>query len=327
MDVSRISQYFVTRGFAVDVIKFHDLDLHNDFSGVYILYQTSEAKGSFYKRYIEDLVFHLERRGAITLPCFEYLKAHHNKIFMEFLRENFIENSLKSLKSRCFGSWEDALYYNPVFPVVIKKASGSGGAGVFLARDASEYKRYLKEAGKVVIADSITGIIADKFKNLARNTIKAFYPDRSGYVEYDTTPVSNPVIVQSFVEGLKGDYKVLFFGGKYYAMYRKNRDNDFRASGSGRFFEVPGEQQEGLLGFAAKVTSEINFPVIGMDIGYDGVSYHLIEFQMIHPGTSALQRSKYWHEYKDGKWIRMNGISDLEEEFSRSVFEKISMSN
>jgi glutathione synthase/RimK-type ligase-like ATP-grasp enzyme len=146
-------------------------------------------------------------------------------------------------------------------------------------------------------------------------------------VEYDTTPVSNPVIVQSFVEGLKGDYKVLFFGGKYYAMYRKNRDNDFRASGSGRFFEVPGEQQEGLLGFAAKVTSEINFPVIGMDIGYDGVSYHLIEFQMIHPGTSALQRSKYWHEYKDGKWIRMNGISDLEEEFSRSVFEKISMSN
>jgi len=323
MDVGRIKQYFVDRGFIVDVLKFHELDLQMDFRDVNILYQTSEAPGSFYKRYIEDLIFQLEKRGAVTLPSFEYFKAHHNKVYMELLRNNFKDNSLKTLKSRSFGSWEDALYYNPVFPVVIKKASSSGGAGVFLARNDFEYRKHLKEAGKVLISDSISGIVRDKFKNLAKKTIKTLYPERSGYVEYDTTPISNPLIVQTFIEGLRGDYKVLYFGGKYYAMYRKNRDNDFRASGSGRFFEVPGEEQEGLLDFARKVTLEIDFPLIGMDVGFDGEKYHLIEFQMIHPGTSALQRSKYWHVFMNEKWIRTDGLSDLEDEFSRSIFETI----
>jgi hypothetical protein len=102
-------------------------------------------------------------------------------------------------------------------------------------------------------------------------------------------------------------------------MYRKNRKNDFRASGSGQFFEVSAQEMTGLLDFARKMTLEIDFPIIGMDIGFDGKSYHLIEFQMIHIGTSALQRSKFWHEYQDGRWIKIEGASNLEDEFSRSI--------
>jgi hypothetical protein len=56
-----------------------------------------------------------------------------------------------------------------------------------------------------------------------------------------------------------------------------------------------------------------------MDIGFDGQRYHLLEFQMIHHGTSALQRSKFWHEYQQGKWVRIDGTSDLEEEFSEAI--------
>ena len=109
-------------------------------------------------------------------------------------------------------------------------------------------------------------------------------------------------------------------------MYRKNRDNDFRASGSGRFYEVPENEHEGLLNFAKKLTHEIDFPIFGIDIGHDGKDYHLIEFQMIDLGTSALQRSKFWHEFHDGKWIKYEGGSNLEEEFSRSINDYINMS-
>ena len=38
-------------------------------------------------------------------------------------------------------------------------------------------------------------------------------------------------IVQNYIDGLSGDYKVLKYGSKFYSLYRKNRDNDFRASG------------------------------------------------------------------------------------------------
>jgi len=77
------------------------------------------------------------------------------------------------------------------------------------------------------------------------------------------------------------------------------------------------------LNFAQRLVAEIDFPIIGMDLGYDGTNYHLLEFQVIHIGTSALHRSKFYHEFHDGKWVRYEGSSDLELEFSRSVCDYI----
>lgn len=321
MDVDRIRKWFTGRDYSVTVSRFSEVDTEADFSDTAILYQTSEAAGGLYKRYIEDLVYILEEKGAALLPCHKYLKAHHDKVFMEFIRKSFLDETLKSIQSRCYGSWKEALNFNGSYPVVVKQASGSAGKGVFLARNRSEFSRYAKRAGKVIIASGLKDLAFTWFKNRTKNLVKLLYPGRAKYVQYDTSPLSNPIVVQNYIPGLAGDYKVLYFGGRFYCMYRKNRKNDFRASGSGQFFEVPENEQAGLLDFARKLTLEIDFPVIGMDIGFDGSAYHLIEFQMIHIGTSALQRSSFWHEYREGGWIRVNGKSILEDEFSRSIHE------
>jgi len=323
MDVNIISDWFREKDYEVIVCKFSEFDTDADYRGAYVLYQTSEAPGTFYKRYIEDLVFFLEKKGAFTMPCHEYLKAHHDKVFMEFLRKGFSDETLKTIRSVCYGSWTDALNYEGDFPVVIKQASGSGSKGVYLARNSRQLGKYVKKAGRIIIASGLSDLITTFFKNQVKKFIKFLYPSRSGYVQYNTDPVSSAVVIQNFITGLRGDYKVLYFGGKYYCMYRENRHNDFRASGSGRFFDVPDEVHEGLLSFARRLTLEIHFPVIGMDIGFDGKNYHLIEFQMIHLGTSTLQRSQFWHEYHEGKWIKYNGSSILEKELARSFHEFI----
>ena len=318
MDVLKISKWFRERDYNVRVCKFSELDLSVNYQDFYFLYQTSEAPGAFYKRYVEDLVYFLEKQGALVMPCHEYLKAHHNKVFMEFMRMRFGDDALKTIKSTCYGSWGDALTYNKGFPAVIKHASSSAGAGVYLAHNRKEYKKYIKKAGRTIIASGLRDLVITSFKNLVKKTIKFLYPSRKGYVQLDTSPVSSALVVQNFIPGLSGDYKVLYFGGKFYCMYRKNRRNDFRASGSGMFFQVPDNELEGVLDFARMLTLEIDFPIIGMDIGFDGKSYHLIEFQMIDIGTSALQRSKFWHEYQNGQWVKFEGSSNLEDEFSRS---------
>ena len=323
MDVTRIADRFREYDYDVRICKFSEFDTDSDYTGNYILYQTSEAPGTFYKRYIEDLVFFLEKQGAIIMPCHEYLKEHHDKVFMEFLRKRFSDESLKSIRSLCYGSWVDARNYTGKFPVVIKQASGSGSKGVYLARNKKQYLQYTKKAGRILISSGLGDLIVTFWKNLVKKSIKLLYPSRSGYVQYNTDPVSSAIVVQDFIPGLKGDYKVLFFSGRFYCLYRANRQNDFRASGSGLFFEVPDEAQEGLLDFARKLTLEIDFPIIGMDIGFDGKAYHLIEFQMIHIGTSTLQRSQFWHEYHEEKWIKYNGSSILEDEFARSFHEFI----
>jgi len=323
MDAERIRNWFLNNNYTVEVLKFSELELTPDYKGVYFLYQTSELPGSFYKRYIEDLVWFLEKQGAVMLPPYPYLKAHHDKVFMELLRLNFKESSLKTIRSTCYGSWMDAKNYDSGFPVVIKQSSGSGGKGVFLAGNRKEYDRYIRKAGNVLIASGLAEVFINYFKNCVKKVIKYFNPEKSRYFTYSTTPVSSPLVVQTFFPSLGGDYKVLFFGGKYYCMYRKNRDNDFRASGSGRFYDVPEEEHEGILDLARKLTLEIDFSILGMDIGFDGTDYHLIEFQMTHLGPSALQRSKLWHEYHDGAWVRYEGTSVLEDEFARSIDEYI----
>jgi glutathione synthase/RimK-type ligase-like ATP-grasp enzyme len=323
MDIDKIKTYFLAKNYNVKVCKFSELDLSKDYLGRYILYQTSEASGSFYKRYIEDLIYFLEKQGAIVMPKHELLKAHHDKIFMELIKSKFVDTSLKTLKSMCYGSWVDAQNYNYHFPVVIKQASSSGGAGVFLAKNRKEYIKLTKKAGNILIAPSVLDLFINYIKIAVKKLIKYFLPSKSKYVQYNTAPVSTSLIVQNFIEGLNGDYKVLIFGRKYYSIYRKNRDNDFRASGSGKFFEVPEKVHEGLFNFAKKITTEIDFPIFGIDIGFDGKEYHLVEFQMIHLGPSALQRSKFWHEYHDDKWIRYEGVSDLEQEFSRAIDDYI----
>lgn len=323
MDVEIISNWFRDHDYEVTVCKFSELELNVNFKDQYFLYQTSEAPGGFYKRYIEDLVYYLEKKGAVVMPCHEYLKAHHDKVFMEFLRMNFTDESLKTIKSKCYGSWVDARTYDGGFPAIIKQASGSAGKGVYLAHNGREYKKYVKSAGRIIVGSGISDLVATFFKNTLKKAVKLIYPEKSKFVQYNTAPVSSAIVVQNFIPGLGGDYKVLYFGARYYCMFRKNRKNDFRASGSGQFFEVPDEEQEGLLNFARRLTLEIDFPIIGMDIGFDGHDYHLIEYQMIHIGTSALQRSKFWHEYSDGRWIRNSGASVLEVEFARSVHEFI----
>lgn len=325
MDVSKIESYFNKRDFKVKKYKFSELDLRDDFKGVYVIYQSSETAGGFYKRYIENIIFFLEKNGAIPLPKFEYLKAHHDKVSMELLRLNFSDKSLKVLESKPFGSWVDALRYNSVFPVVLKTASSSASSGVFLACKKKEYDKIIRRACKVIIARDLTDLLVGWIKTQLKRLIKLLDPSKKKYYwKYNTTPLSMPLIVQPFIDGFKGDYKVLFFGGKYFAMYRENRRNDFRASGSGKFMDIPDDNFSGLLNFARKVTVEINFPIIGMDIGFDGKDYHLIEFQMIDLGPSVLQKSEFWHEFRNGKLVRFQGKSDLEEEFSRSIYTFIS---
>ena len=325
MDVERIKDIFTSRGFNVSVLKFSVLDLNEDYRGVYILYQTSEARGSFYKRYIEDLIYFLEKQGALVLPKHELLKAHHDKIFMEMLRLKFSDNSLKTIKSWCYGSWLDAKNYNNNFPVVIKRISTTSGEGVFLAKNRNEYLKKIRKAGKVILAMDFPDLFVLRLKNSIKEILKLIFPVRAKYVKYNTTPLSYPIVVQNFIEDLSGDYKVLIFGRKYYSMYRKNRENDFRASGSGKFYEVPDQEQIGLLTFASKIKAEIDFPIFGIDIAFDGKEYHLLEFQMIQIGTSALQRSKFWYEFNDGKWNRHEGQSNLEDEFTRAIDDYITL--
>lgn len=320
MDTAKLVSLFTEYGLSVQLMKFHELRIARDLAGTFVLYQSSEKRGPFYKNYIEDIVYALELMGAIPVPRFACLKAHHNKVFMELLRGVYGGPAFLSLDSRGFGCAEEAEAGMPGhFPVVIKASAGAGSEGVYLARDEDEYRRYTREVGRVALGPDWIRVARSGIKAGLRQVLARVLPR----YRIRDPEVSASMVVQQFVAGLEGDYKVLYFGGRYYLLYRRNRENDFRASGGGRLSEVPEAARMGLLAFARTCVTAIDSPVIGLDVGFDGENYHLFEFQMVHLGPYTLQAARCWYEYADGAWVRHDGVSDLEKEFARSIVEHI----
>lgn len=312
MDVEKLIKEFKKRGYEVEKRYFSEFDPNGNYKNIPVLYHITEDAFVLYKSYVEDIINFLEKKGALVLPNCDYARAHHNKVYMEMLRSEFNDDDLKSIKTYFFGNAEEAICAaeRMQYPVVIKPASSAGSWGVSLAYDKDEYIDKVKNICKGTFYRNSKDWLKIKIKKIlfATNIRKCSIDKYFG-----------KLIVQNFVPNLDGDYKVLYFAGKYYTLKRLNMDNDFRASGSGKLFLVPDEEVIGLLNFAKKIVKQIDFSMIGMDIGFDGNKYHLLEYQMVHMGPYTLTFSEYYHVENEGEWEKIMGKSDLEEEFARSI--------
>ena len=277
----------------------------------YFLYTSSQDSDLFYKSYIEDIILGLEIKGAKILPPYLFLRAHHNKVFMEIIRNIFLQDIPNEIYSTYFGTLEDLSSYcqkHLSYPVVIKSAFGAGSKFI---RKAHNYKELYSIAKRFSFSPNLFNDLWD----LGRKIKRKGYMRGSRY--------RKKFIIQSFVSNLPNDWKILIYGSKYYILERKNRKNDFRASGSG-LLSYPDNIPDGLLDFAKLIFNKLNIPFLSLDIGHDGNSFHLIEFQALNFGTHTLETSPYYYQYVGGKGFnKVTTTSSLEDVFVNSVIEYI----
>ena len=151
--------------------------------------------------------------------------------------------------------------------------------------------------------------LVDWAKNFVKSYVRHPYDRKSNY--------RHGIISQTYLQ-LKGDYKVLVYYDKYFVLARQNRPHDFRASGSG-IFSWPEVLPEGLLDYALKVFSSFNSPFISLDIAFDGLRFHTLEFQFVMFGTFTLFNAPIYFEKSGDSWLCRYEKSILEEEYARSV--------
>lgn len=304
LNVARLKTLFGEKGLLLHVLHFCDVDLGDSWEGRYVLYQSTEDPQGLYKSYIDDLVYALSCKGAIVIPAYRYLKAHHNKVFMEMLRSLTPAPEIQTLRSRIFGSPEEFASASDIrYPCVIKGWFGAGSRGVTKSDTPAEALDKVKKiAGPFLFRE----YLRDRARKLLGRVCLPF-PYRR-----------NKFIVQPMIQGLKGDYKVLVFGEKYYVVYRQNRPNDFRASGSG-LLSRPEKVEPGLLDFAEICYRTFDVAYASFDIGFDGTRYHLIEMQFVSFGPVTLTKSEFYFTRKDSDWTRITGRSDLHEELVNAI--------
>ena len=316
LDVNKIVSYFKKQGFSVECREFSQVDTSCDYSGTAVLYNSSEDYGLYYRSYIEDIILALKNLGAILIPDFQYLRAHHNKCYMELLRKQLLPEEARKVNTHIYGTYEE--FKKDVLSegkYVVKDSYGAGSSGVELADN-------LKDLDKVVKKHSMNHSAAIIIREMRR---RLFWGKK-----YHRASVHNrKFIVQNYIDGLSGDYKVLKYGSKFYSLYRKNRDNDFRASGGGKLtFDLPeGVTEKDLLTFAKKISDAIGTPLCSMDIAWDGHQFILIEFQCLCFGPYTAEYADHYSAFIDSDWKTYHTSSNIEQILVDAITEHIKALN
>lgn len=311
MDKGLLSATFAKEGYEAVFIQLNNVNLQDVcWEGTPVAYCSSEDSHLRYKSYIEDICYGLELRGARVLPSYKYLRAHHNKVFMEELCDIMNLRPAHSIKSKSYGCLEE--FREPSdqlsYPVVLKPASGAGSRSVCLAENPADALEKVKKISRSW--DWVNDI-----KEVARSIkYRGFIRDSRH---------RNKFIAQNLIPGLKNDWKVLVFGDKYYVLRREVRPNDFRASGSG-LFTWEKEPPIHVCRYALEVFKKLNVPHVSLDIAWDGSRCHLIEFQAVSFGCLTMERSSWFFRPDGDEWRIVHETPVLENEYVRSMVQFLS---
>lgn len=275
-----------------------------------------------YQQYIRDVILDLSisRNDIVLISNLDQLFSFENKGYQELVK---IRLNIENVKGKYFGDLDE--YHNEQDkyhpPFVFKTLKGAMSSGVVLIKSMeqllaldSQYKKmsfieklkYLKrERAKTNTSNSDVLNLNPNPKFSAVN-FKKFFSKR------------NPFIVQDFIPNLECDYKVLIFGIKYYVLKRNIRENDFRASGSGKFMWVTPPVE--LLDYALDIQKKMNSPFLSLDLGIEtNKTVHLFEFQGIGFGPLTLIKSNSYFSKVENIWQEIVEKSNLEQEYANAI--------
>ncbi len=272
--------------------------------GRLIHYTSTQDPG--YRRFLDDILFELSRDNTLV-PRYEIFRAHENKGYQELLRSRL---GLPEPAACYLGNLKGAEPYfeQMVFPQVLKSPGGFQSSGVHMVNNPHQVRNHVRRMNRP------SGYMTYRLKEfLKKHLLKSRYHQEM----YEDCPFGGNYILQQFLPGATGDWKVLVFGDHLYCLRRSVRPGDFRASGSGRFkFETPGP---GVLDFAADFAQRLEAPMVSLDIIERGEDCHLIEFQGLHFGTYTIDEAPGYHEKVEDRWRFVSGALALENEYADAL--------
>lgn len=299
-DLDSIKDLLEQAGAEVQIVGAHDLDIPAvaDRRRVAALYASSQAPR--YKQYLQDIVANLMSSGVMLFPAFANMLAHEDKAFQAI---RLAMTGISTPRSFVFGSKEQAYEFlrTAKFPLVGKSADGHSSRGVDLICNDRQGRRFVD---RLMVHRSLR-----KGRSLPKRVFQRVFKPK---------PVLGILLFQELIPNLEGDWKVLIWGNTACGMYRENRANDFRASGSGKllYIDVPAC----ILDFAWEVQNKLGLPWASLDVAHDGKQCYLLEYQVVHFGLIAADNGRFYYVRKNsGVWEKRMGRVQIEMEMAEII--------
>jgi len=322
LDIEKIKQDLITLNptFEVQIIDFSLIA--NNYSILpknAVLFYTASYNEN-YQQYIRDVILDISiiRKDVVLLPNLDQLFSFENKGYQELLKRRL---KIQQVKGRYYGDIEDYFKdnYKKEIPFVFKTLKGALSSGVSLIKNIEELVELVSQNNKLSLIEKIKFYRRKKRKHNNRDFSTLKPSEKYSLLNFNKFFAKrNPFIIQDFIPGLECDYKVLIFGEKFFVFQRKVRENDFRASGSGKFkWIVPPVE---ILNSAKEIQEKMNVSFIALDLGIDAKNkVYLFELQGVGFGPIGLTQSNSFFEWIDGNWRETEKESDLEKEYANAI--------
>lgn len=228
----------------------------------------------------EKIYFMQYIMGKKVMPNYETIWHFDSKIAQSYF---FKYKKIKTPKTFVSFDYNDVVDSSNKFdyPVVVKESNGAGSSGV---RMIKSYKNMIKHVNRRFI-----------WENLFSRKISSKLFDRFGQI-----------YVQEFLDNNNSDLRITIIGNKYaYGFWRKNRNGDFRASGSGKI-DYKTEIPLNIMKYCSQISKNNNFDSMAYDILFKGDEFLIVEMSYGYNETAIFNSKGYYELDKDGNVFKFN---------------------
>jgi len=251
----------------------------------------------------KSLLFSLEQSGTKVFPDFNTAWHFDDKVAQKYL--------LEALETDLVPTW---VFYDKItankwidiasFPKVFKLKGGAGSQNVQLAKTKQEARALANQAfGSGFAAYDGWGSIQERFRKW-RLGKTSFFDVLKGFARLFNPPRYAKVMgremdylyFQEFIADNDSDIRIVVIDGKAFGIKRMNRENDFRASGSGFILYDKASIDERFVKAAFEVNRKLKAQCIAYDFVLDNDKPLLIEISYGFANAGYDACVGYWDE-------------------------------
>ena len=250
--------------------------------------------------------------NEMKIPCFPNWETSWH--FDDKIKQYYLlkQHGFPIIDSYIFWEKEEALKWleSTSMPVVFKLKGGAGSNNVILVKNKANAKRLISDmfgkgmkSGRISDENSLRLRHFNPYRKLRRFGGDILRKVRGVYEPLFWQVDKNYALFQKFLPNNLFDTRVSIIGERAFAFRRFNRENDFRASGSGRIDYDVNEIDLRSVEIAFDISNKLNFQSMAYDFLFNGrkeleiseVSYTYVDTAVYNcPGF--WDKNLRWHE-------------------------------
>jgi hypothetical protein len=251
----------------------------------------------------KSLLFSLEQSGTKVFPDFNTAWHFDDKVAQKYLLEALETNLVPTwvfYDKKTANQWIDKVS----FPKVFKLKGGAGSQNVQLVKTKQEARALANQAfGKGFAAYDGWGSIKERYRKWRLGKTN-FFDVTKGFIRLVNPPryakvmgnEMNYLYFQEFIANNDSDIRIVVVDGKAFGIKRMNRENDFRASGSGFILYDKESIDERFVRAAFEINRKLKAQCIAYDFVLDNDKPLLIEISYGFANAGYDACVGYWDE-------------------------------